>query len=210
MKSLLWLLISLSVVYGNKDDSRMRHNNPIHLDCFDVFIPLINRMANEAKDTSEACVATAEGQKDNEIVAINRTRSDLFSEVKRIKDTLTSCSTQNDHFGYFECLKGIVEIDRKVVGDITSKSSKYSNKLKEIDEQQIKCFRNSVSKIKEKSSNAIHSLQYCLTSGESARSADSPSHQGRESIQTTPMPYNYNHNYNQDDPRKQFFQLTKI
>ncbi|XP_055920228.1 uncharacterized protein LOC129951897 [Eupeodes corollae] len=168
MNFVLWLILSLLCVsvgaYKNEGDEPIRPNSSVYLDCFDPFIPWINRLTTEAKETSAACVASADAQKERELVSINRTRSELGSEVKRIKETLSACSVQKDHFGYFECLKGILETDRKIVGDITMKSSKYSNKIKEIEEQQIKCFRNAVFKIKEKSSSAIHSLQTCLTS----------------------------------------------
>ncbi|XP_055837567.1 protein TsetseEP-like [Episyrphus balteatus] len=146
MRTILWIFITLSVVHANKseEDDQSPKNNSVHLDCFDVFIPLIDRLSNEAKNASDNCVNTANADKERELTSIKNTRTELHSEVKRIKETLTHCSSRSDHLGYFECLNGIVEVDRKIVADIAVKSSQYSTKVKQIEEQEIKCFRNSV------------------------------------------------------------------
>ncbi|XP_055921173.1 protein TsetseEP-like [Eupeodes corollae] len=172
MKSINWLFLTLSVfvIYSRKTSA---HNKSVHVDCYNVFIPLIERVSSDAKKASANCVSIANTEKDRELVAINNTRSELFTEVKRIKETLAHCSSRSDHLGYFECLNGIIEVDKKIVGDITLKSSLYSNKINKIEKQELDCFRNSVIKLKDKISTGIKNLHNCLLSEEDASPMES-------------------------------------
>lgn len=203
MNSIIWIFLILALVEADKniESIQRHHNKSIHFECFDVFIALINRLSNDGMSTTEKCVNVANDKNDKELTAIKNTRLELHSEIKRIRETLAHCTSRNDYKGYFECLNGIVENDRKIVSEIATKSSMYSNRVKNIEDEKIHCFDNSVIKLKDKISNAIKNLRFCLISESSSSVSENEvgmrsGYLGQNNILTTTtattVPYNSN------------------
>ncbi|XP_055920281.1 protein TsetseEP-like [Eupeodes corollae] len=153
----------MSYVAENMGAVPMMRSNRDHLDCYNGFIPMINMLAQKAKDESNACVANAMHEKDAQANTIDR--SQVEAEVKKITDSLHDCSVL-DGLDYFVCLQDNAEANRQIMETIKNMSKKIiednATAVTRIHDNEDSCIMNAVDNAKNKSDAAFVQLKSCI------------------------------------------------
>lgn len=162
----------MSYVADNMGGVRMMRSNRVHLECYNGFLPMINSIAQKAKDDSNICVQDADSKKDQALSGLDRT--DIAAEVKKITESLADCSNQKG-LEYFVCLEFNAEVNRQLLETIKNKAQKVISDNKAlvgtIEGDELTCIMNAVDNAKNKSDSAFGKLKSCI-SGESTLEND--------------------------------------
>ncbi|KAI8124174.1 hypothetical protein CVS40_5437 [Lucilia cuprina] len=182
-QSIIFMVIACLVIFANgsvlpedtnlsllkfmtQSNSLMQRNPSLSLECFNYYIPLIDKIAKEYEANYGACVQESEDQRSQAEEATLEQRNDLASRAENSCKVLSQCSENESAEKVFECFVEGGSENAKVMYGINADASEHLSALIEefrlINNREYKCTNETKRQYEKDSAKAYEELNSCI------------------------------------------------
>uniref|UniRef100_A0A0K8U3Y6 Protein TsetseEP n=1 Tax=Bactrocera latifrons TaxID=174628 RepID=A0A0K8U3Y6_BACLA len=146
-----------------------RATTPSSMQCFSVYVPLLNEASNQWAVEYEKCVKAAEDGRDNILAQASSQQKDISTLAASVCSYMQSCDVTSDSLSALDCFAYLSSNTLSTIYTVSNNASDLAASLRQqinlIDVESYRCSNASERQYIERTGQIYTALNFCLDNG---------------------------------------------